>query len=38
MRSKRIESVIEVAALGAAIVCERKLYNVMRRAGWQFRP
>jgi hypothetical protein len=38
VRSKRIESVIEVAALMVAIVCERKLYNVMRRAGWQFRP
>jgi hypothetical protein len=38
VRSKRIESVIEVAALVVAIVCERKLYNVMHRAGWQFRP
>jgi hypothetical protein len=38
VRYKRIESVIEVAALVVAIVCERKLYNVMHRAGWQFRP
>ena len=38
MSSKRIESVLEVATLVVAIFCERKLYSVMRRAGWQFRP
>jgi hypothetical protein len=38
VRPKRVKAVIEVVTLVAAIVCERKLHNTMRQAGWQFRP